>query len=104
MAGGYNKGQKDPNALTRRYRLEYDAWARMRYRCNNPNYRMYQYYGGRGVTICERWAIFENFLNDVGPRPSGKYELDRVDPNGNYEPTNVKWIPRWSGKTRRSVR
>ena len=60
--------------------------------------RLGQHYGGRGITICDRWlhgeggkSGFACFLADIGPRPSPKHELDRIDPNGNYEPGNVVW-------------
>jgi hypothetical protein len=62
----------------------------MKERClykNNPNYA---YYGGRGITICERWMDFKNFLADMGERPDGM-TLDRKEKNGNYEPDNCKW-------------
>jgi hypothetical protein len=62
----------------------------MRYRCLNPNATGYERYGGRGVTICDRWQDFKNFLADMGERPEGK-TLDRVDPDGDYKPDNCRW-------------
>jgi len=71
--------------------IEYSSWASMRSRCNNKNSNGYKNYGGRGITVCERWRLFINFLEDVGPRPSLNYSLDRIDVNGNYKTGNVRW-------------
>jgi hypothetical protein len=62
----------------------------MKRRCFNPRQRAYPRYGGRGITVCERWLIFENFYADMGDPPPGM-SLDRVDFNGNYEPGNCRW-------------
>lgn len=69
----------------------YHTWISMRERCRNPNATKYELYGGRGIKVCERWESFENFLADVGPRPSGR-TLDRFpNKDGDYEPSNVRW-------------
>ena len=68
----------------------YRTWIYMRQRCLNPNNNAWKDYGGRGITICDRWDSFANFLADMGERPAGT-SLDRIDNEGNYEPDNVKW-------------
>src|ERR1700730_11088400 len=74
---------------------EYVAWVGMHDRCTREKRDSYKHYGGRGITVCERWNEFENFLADMGPKPSRKHEIDRSpDNNGNYEPGNVRWATR----------
>jgi hypothetical protein len=74
------------------YSREYKSWMAMKSRCTNPRLRAWKWYGGRGISVCERWMnSFENFLADMGIRPLGK-SLDRYpNRNGNYEPGNCRW-------------
>jgi hypothetical protein len=71
----------------------YSSWSAMLQRCTNPESESYADYGGRGITVCERWLRFENFLADVGNRPDGT-TLDRIDNDRGYEPDNVRWATR----------
>ena len=73
---------------------EYRTWTAMRARCNNPNVNNYHNYGGRGISVCKRWDTFENFYDDMGPRPTEKHTIDRAIHNKGYSPENCKWATR----------
>lgn len=71
---------------------EYTTWMNMRRRCSYPKHSDYHRYGGRGITVCERWQhSFKNFLDDMGRKPTRKHSIERKNSNGNYEPDNCVW-------------
>jgi hypothetical protein len=82
----------------------YSSWCRMRQRCFNKDSTQYKWYGGSGVSVCKRWDSFENFLEDMGPRPVGM-TLGRINPRGDYRPSNCRWES-WKeqGSNRRNSR
>ncbi len=73
---------------------EYRVWRSMRTRCENPRHHDYPYYGGRGITVCDRWWTFGNFIADMGLRPTPKHSIERVNNAGGYEPSNCRWVTR----------
>lgn len=91
-----HRTSKDPSGT-------YRTWMAMHRRCSRPGSVSYQYYGGKGIKVCERWSNFERFLADMGERPAGK-TLDRVDGDGHYEPGNCRWAtPKEQAQNRRKA-
>lgn len=91
---GHRVNSKYSPGLIKKYRSEYHSWRNALDRCQNKKNVAYVNYGRRGITVCERWGSFENFLADMGRRPTPKHTLDRSDVNGNYELSNCRWATR----------
>jgi hypothetical protein len=84
---------------------EYNSWRNMKKRCYLKSHHNYPNYGARGIIVCNRWKDnFDMFLQDMGPKPTPEHTLDRINPNGNYEPSNCRWAtPMEQARTKRNA-
>lgn len=87
---GFRKKPDEHHGMS--HSKEYWAWDNMLARCYRPSHKYYADYGGRGISVCQKWRMsFQEFYRDVGTRPSANHSLDRMNTDGHYEPGNVRW-------------
>lgn len=93
-SGQGDRGFYKKHGISKWKHPQYDTWNNMIQRCTNPKNNSYYNYGARGISVCDRWMVFDNYLSDVGPKPLPELTVDRIDNDGDYEPSNVRWATR----------
>jgi hypothetical protein len=103
---GCTRGEKHGQAKAGRPSAEYRTWRHLVERCCNPSCASFAHYGGRGIKVCDRWRnSFTAFFDDMGPKPTSKHSIDRIDVNGDYAPSNCRWAtPKEQARNARSNR
>ncbi len=104
MHGESNSRYRHGHIINGKKTSTYRSWQDMKTRCQNPNHPQFKNWGGRGIKICDRWMDFVNFLADMGEKPEG-LTLDRINNDGNYEPSNCRWAtPKEQAQNRRDYK
>jgi hypothetical protein len=113
LNGGYSKScgclrteshTKHGHSSATHISSEYSSWHNMVTRCTNNSHASFNDYAGRGITVCEKWKTFENFLEDMGNKPSDEYSIERIDNNKGYSPANCVWSDRITQQRNQRVR
>ncbi len=88
-----------------KFKVERTTWHNMKNRCTRPSHNSFSYYAERGIKICKRWEVFENFLADMGPKPTPAHTIERIDNDSGYRPGNCRWaLPAEQAKNKRQAR